>query len=147
MKKQTYMTRKDCKTSMSMGFVTMAVACMYVMYVQENREIPFIHSYVPRNVLPLVYLLGVGLFILGLCATIRASRRLKAIDAQKLNAQNQTGKKNKNAKNSAAYSGNSGTGYAYYTCVHCGKKLRINGGKGRIEITCPICGKKFIVNR
>ena len=115
MKKQTYMTRKDCKTSMSMGFVTMAVACMYVMYVQENREIPFIHSYVPRNVLPLVYLLGVGLFILGLCATIRASRRLKAIDAQKLNAQNQTGKKNKNAKNSEAYSGNSGTGYAYYT--------------------------------
>ena len=40
MKKQTYMTRKDCKTSMSMGFVTMAVACMFVMYVQENREIP-----------------------------------------------------------------------------------------------------------
>ena len=143
MKNQNTMTREACKKGILSGGILAGFAALFILYVSENREIPFLHQYVRGNDLPGIRAVGAILFIIGICVLVKNKRRLNELDR-------------KGGKSGAGYRETEGNGrnqekngssYAYYYCEHCGKKLRVSGGKGRIQVTCPVCGHKFIVNR
>lgn len=133
MKNQKNKTKEECKKGIISGGVLVAMMAYFVSYIVENREIPFLDTFVRREALPGCILVGAIFMVIGFAVLISSKKQLNELE--------------KLEKTGKSFHTEEKKQYAYYYCEHCRKKLRINGGKGRVQITCPVCGHQFIVNR